>query len=511
MAAPAIRHTVQPASRDRSDPAGPCVLVIFGAGGDLAKRLLFPALYNLAVGKLLPEAFAVVGFARTRLDDEAFRRRMREAIVDAVGDDVDLDLVEWLVARTSYVHGDFNMGEAYERLSTKLLDVDREHGTQGNYLFYFAIAPEFFQNVAGRLAAAGLTAEQQGRWRRLVIEKPFGHDLASALALNRSLTSVVDDAQIYRIDHYLGKETVQNIMVFRFANGMFEPIWNRRYVDHVQITVAETVGVETRGGYYDQTGALRDMVPNHLLQLLTLTAMEPPSSLSPDALHNEQAKVLQAVPPPSVGSCEQCAVRGQYTAGTVKGAPVPGYRDEPQVDPDSRTETFVALELAIDNWRWAGVPFFLRTGKHLPRRRTEVIIQFRQAPLRLFTRASVAVSDRLVMSIQPEESISLEFSAKVPGPVVTVQPVAMRFCYQDYFGLEHHTGYETLLYDAMTGDSSLFKRADIIEAGWAIVDPVIEAWRTAADGPEPYTAGSDGPRSARALLERSGREWRPLG
>jgi glucose-6-phosphate 1-dehydrogenase len=499
-----------PAVRTRPDPAGPCVLVIFGAGGDLTKRLLFPALYNLAVEKLLPDAFAVLGFARTQLNDDAFRARMREAIVQAAGSDVDLSLVDWLMVRTSYVQGDFKCDEAYDHLAMKLLYLDREHGTDGNYLFYFATAPEFFQDVAERLAAKGLTAEQNRKWRRLVIEKPFGHDLASARALNRALTNVVSDSQLYRIDHYLGKETVQNIMVFRFANGMFEPIWNRRYVDHVQITVAETVGVETRGGYYDHTGATRDMVPNHLLQLLTLTAMEPPSSLAPGALQNEQAKVLHAVPLPSSHPPAPCAVRGQYAAGAVGGEPVPSYRDEPQVVADSQTETFVALELAIDNWRWAGVPFYLRTGKRLARRRTEVIIQFRQAPLRLFPRATTAVSDRLVMIIQPEESIAFEFAAKVPGPDVTVQPVAMRFCYQDYFGLEHHTGYETLLYDAMTGDSSLFRRADIIEAGWAIVDPLIEAWQDSSDGPETYAAGSEGPRRAVDLLGRTGRAWRPL-
>jgi glucose-6-phosphate 1-dehydrogenase len=500
----------RPVVRDISDPAGPCTLVIFGASGDLTKRLLFPALYNLAAEKLLPDAFAVVGFAHTALGDEEFRARMRAAIAEAAGGDLDSSQVEWLMARTTYVQGDFHAPEAYERLAARLHEVDRERATGGNYLFYFATAPGYFQEVTERLAATGLTRQENGQWRRLVIEKPFGEDLASARALNAALTRVVRDAQIYRIDHYLGKETVQNIMVFRFANGMFEPTWNRRYIDHVQITVAETLGVEARGGYYDRTGALRDMVPNHLLQLLTLTAMEPPSSFSPGALQNEQVKVLQAVPPPSPGSCRHCAVRGQYAAGVVDGEGVPAYRAEPQVAPSSSTETFVALELAVDNWRWAGVPFYLRTGKRMTRRRTEVIIQFRQAPLRLFRRASVAVSDRLVMSIQPDESISLEFAAKVPGPNVIVQPVAMRFCYRDYFGLEHHTGYETLLYDAMTGDASLFRRADIIETGWAIVDPVLSAWEHSPAPPELYEAGSEGPRAGFDLLRQSGRAWRPL-
>ena len=504
--------TAAPAAHDRTAPPAPCALVIFGAGGDLTKRLLFPALYNLASEKLLPASFAVIGFARTSLTDAAFRERLESAIIDAVGEDADRSHIEWLLSRVSYLQADFADADAYARLSDRLAKIDRELGTSGNCLFYLATAPEFFQGVVEHLASAGLTREEHGRWRRIVIEKPFGRDLASARALNAALTRLVDDRQIYRIDHYLGKETVQNIQVFRFANGMFEPIWNRRYIDHVQITVAETVGVETRGEYYDRTGALRDMVPNHLLQLLTLTAMEPPSSLSPAALHNEQAKVLQAVPPRNPDDCALCAVRGQYGEGEIDGRPVPAYHAEANVAPGTTTETFVALEVSIDNWRWAGVPFYLRTGKRLARRRTEVVIQFRRAPLTLFERASVHMTsaDRLVLSIQPDESISLEFSAKVPGPDLVVQPVAMRFCYRDYFGLEHRTGYETLLYDAMTGDSSLFKGADIIEACWAIVDPLLEAWRDSSEAPARYPAGSDGPGASLQLLRHDRREWRSL-
>ncbi len=336
--------------------------------------------------------------------------------------------------------------------------------------------------------------------------------LTPPAVLNRRLTEVAEEGQIYRIDHYLGKETVQNILVLRFANGIFEPVWNRRYIDHVQITVAETVGVETRGGYYDHTGALRDMVPNHLMQLLTLTAMEPLSTFSPPALHNEQMKVLEAIPPLGARDCGLCTVRAQYQAGGVSGAPVPGYRQESRIAPDSRTETYVAMKLSVDNWRWAGVPFYLRTGKRLARRRTEVAIQFRKPPLTLFRNASLKLpqANRLVVEIQPEESIALEFEAKVPGPSVTVQPVAMRFCYRDYFGRKARTGYETLLYDAMIGDASLFKRGDVIEASWGVIEPVLKAWEQSSADLSFYDAGSDGPEAASEMVRRDGREWRPL-
>jgi glucose-6-phosphate 1-dehydrogenase len=380
--------------------------------------------------------------------------------------------------------------------------MDGAHGTGRNCLFYLATAPEFFLEIAQRLGRAGMLNETGGRWRRLVVEKPFGRDLDSARQLNRDLTQVAEEAQIFRIDHYLGKETVQNILVLRFANGIFEPVWNRRYVEHVQISVAETVGVENRGGYYDHTGALRDMVPNHLLQLLTLTAMEPPSSFSPAALHNEQVKVLESIPPLGKRDCGLCTVRAQYQS----------YREEPRVAPDSSTETYTALKLAVDNWRWAGVPFYLRTGKRLATRRTEVVIQFRKAPLTLFRNAAVALpsANRLWIRIQPEESISLEFDAKQPGPSVTVRPVQMRFCYRDYFGLGGRTGYETLLYDAMIGDASLFKRGDVIEAGWAVVEPVLQAWEHPLAPLAFYPAGSEGPLEAAELLKRDGYEWTPL-
>ena len=481
----------------KPERAGPCTLVIFGASGDLTRRLLFPSLCNLARDGLLPEEFAIIGFARQPLGDDQFREQLRASVESADGATVD-----WLASRLCYVQSDLSEQSGYVRLAARLSEMDRTHGTGRNCLFYLATAPEFFLEVAQHLSRAGLLAQTGGRWRRLVVEKPFGRDLDSARQLNRDLTQVAEEAQIFRIDHYLGKETVQNILVLRFANGIFEPVWNRRYVERVEITVAETVGVELRGGYYDHTGALRDMVPNHLLQLLTLTAMEPPSSFSPAALHNEQIKVLEAIPPLGTRDCGLCTVRAQYQ----------GYREEARVAPDSSTETYTALKLAVDNWRWAGVPFYLRTGKRLAARRTEVVIQFRKAPLTLFRNAAVTLpsANRLWIRIQPEESISLEFDAKQPGPSVTVRPVQMRFCYRDYFGLGGRTGYETLLYDAMIGDASLFKRGDVIEAGWAVVEPVLQAWEHPLAPLAFYPAGSEGPLEAAELLKRDGHEWAPL-
>ncbi len=489
-------------------PVGPCALIIFGAAGDLTKRLLLPSLYNLARDGLLPEQFAVIGVARAPLSREEFIAQVRRGMPEEEASAA----VGWLLSRLQYVQADFNEQAGYSRLATELEDADRTHGTAGNYLFYLATAPEHFLVVTERLGSEGLLTQTNGRWRRIVVEKPFGRDLGSARELNRGLSRIAGEEQIYRIDHYLGKETVQNILVLRFANGIFEPVWNRRYVEHVQITVAEAVGVELRGGYYDHTGALRDMVPNHLLQLLTLTAMEPPSSFSPAALQNEQVKVLGAIPALGARECGLCAVRAQYTTGALDGGPVPGYREEPRVAPDSGTETYVAMKLAIDNWRWAGVPFYIRTGKRLAARNTEVVIQFRKAPLTLFRTASVTLpsANRLHIHIQPEENISLQFAAKVPGPTVTVRPVEMRFCYRDYFGRENRTGYETLLYDAMTGDASLFKRGEMIEAGWSVVEPLLQAWENPLTPLSFYPAGSAGPEAANELLRRDGYEWMPL-
>jgi len=493
----------------RLQPSDPCTVVIFGASGDLTRRLLLPSLGNLSEEGLLPDQFAIVGVGRSGTADE-LRGKWREAVTEAEGGTLDEAAFERVMRHFLYVQADFEDDGAWQRVAAAVAESGTAIGSK-NTLFYLAIAPEQFLPVCQRLAGCGLLTEDGG-WRRVVVEKPFGTDYASARELNRGLTSVMREDQIYRIDHYLGKETVQNIMVFRFGNGIFEPIWNRRYVDHVQITVAESLGVELRGGYYDQTGALRDMVPNHLFQILTLTAMEPPSSLDAHSLHNEQVKVLEAIEPLSMAESAKNTVRAQYEAGVLADKAVPAYRAEPKVNPGSLTETYAAFRIAVDNWRWAGVPFYLRTGKRLKRKKSEVVIQFRQPPLALFREASMAAPEpnQLVISIQPEETIKLNFSAKVPGPDVTTSPVNMKFTYGDHFGAEHHTGYETLLYDAMTGDRSLYKRADMIEAGWAVVDAILSGWREDGSDLARYTAGSQGPYAADQLLAREGRKWRPL-
>jgi glucose-6-phosphate 1-dehydrogenase len=391
---------------------------------------------------------------------------------------------------------------------------DKKYNALGNRLFYLAVAPRFFSAIVKMLGLCCLSKEENGRWARVIVEKPFGHDLASAKQLNQELKQVLTEKQIYRIDHYLGKETVQNVMVFRFSNNIIEPLWNRNYVDHVQITAAETVGIEHRGGFYETAGALRDMVPNHLFQLLTMTAMEPPISFDADEVRNKQAEVLHAIQPLTPEEVLTNMVRGQYGGGTSEGERVVSYRDEPAVAPDSNTETFVALKLLIDNWRWAGVPFYLRTGKRLARRVTEIVIQFRRTPFVLFRNTSVRnlETNRLVIHIQPEEGISLSFGAKVPGSVMKLGLVNMDFDYSTYFGLEHSTGYERLLRDCMAGDATLFQRADMVEAGWSVIQPILDVWHALpARGFPNYAAGSWGPLEADELLEKDGRAWRRIG
>jgi len=488
-------------------------MVIFGITGDLTARLLFPALYNLAHDHYVGEQIAIAGFALGDLTEQKLRDSLTESLHHQFGQQIDPELVKKLVSRVRFVPSDFESAEGWQKLHDILSDFDRDYKTAGNYLFYLATAPDFFLPVVQRLAHEGLLNAGNGQWRRVIIEKPFGHDLESAHQLSRELLKVARQDQIYLIDHYLGKETVQNIMVFRFANGMFEPIWNRRYVDHVQITVAESLGVEHRGRYYDHTGALRDMIPNHLAQLLALTAMEPPSSFSANALQNEQVKVLESVPPIDPEDCEWCVVRGQYGRGMIDHQPVPGYHEEEYVDPNSQTETYVALKFMVDTWRWAGVPFYLRTGKRLGKRYTEIAIRFRNPPLSLFRRsgATLPQPNHLVHAIQPQENISVEFVGKVPGPVLETRHVNMHFDYSDYFGVANRTGYETLLYDAMIGDASLFKRADMIEAGWAIVQPILNAWGANRGGElHEYPAGSDGPEASDKLLRHDRRSWRAL-
>jgi len=492
-------------------PGDPCVMVIFGAAGDLTKRKLIPALYNLAKSNLLSREFALVGLARAAMTTEEFRRKLSQDMQEFATEQVDPGLWEWLVQRLYYLPGNFSDPAAYQELRTLLDKVDTDHGTRGNYFSYLATSPGYFAEIVRHLGETGLAREENGRWRRVIIEKPFGRDLDSARALNREISQILSESQLYRIDHYLGKETVQNILVFRFANGIFEPIWNRRYVDHVQITVAETVGVEQRGGYYEEAGTLRDMVPNHISQLITLTAMEPPISFEANAVRDEQAKILRAIQPLTPEEVLIRAVRGQYGEGMIEGKRVPGYRAEPKVAPDSTTETFVALKLSIDNWRWADVPFYLRTGKRLPSRVTEIAIQFKRAPLILFRKTPVdrLTPNRLVLHIQPDEGISLRFGAKVPGPVVRLGSVDMAFQYKDYFGSKPSTGYERLLYDCMTGDATLFQRADMVEAGWSVVAPILDVWKALPPRSFPnYAAGSWGPKEADELLERDGRQWR---
>ncbi len=499
--------------REVAKPADSCVLVIFGAAGDLTSRKLIPALYNLGKSGHLPKDFAVVGFAVDDLSQESFVAKVRKDIEQFAPEPIDHALCDWLVERIYYLRGDFRDSAKYDELKALLAQLDERHHTPGNYFYYLATAPQFFAEIVQRLGEKALTVEEPGKWRRVVIEKPFGNDLESARALNRDIAQVLTEKQIYRIDHYLGKETVQNILVFRFSNGIFEPVWNRRYIDHVQITVAEELGVERRGGYYDHAGALRDMVPNHILQLVSLTAMEPPISFGADAVRDEQAKVLHAIQASSPEDVLTRAVRGQYDEGSIDGQAVQGYRHEPFVAADSHTETFVALKLMIDNWRWADVPFYIRTGKRLPKRVTEIAIQFRRAPFVLFRDTPVErlSNNSLVMHIQPDEGISLRFGAKVPGPTVRVGPVNMDFKYVDYFGSEPSTGYERLLYDGMIGDATLFQRADMVEAGWSIVSPVIDVWRALPARTFPnYKAGTWGPREADELMKRDGRRWREI-
>jgi len=487
-----------------------CVMVIFGAAGDLTKRKLIPALYNLKHSQLLSDQFAVLGIARAEMSDDEFRSRMRDDMKEFATDEVDQQEWKWLEDRLYYLSGDFNDDAMYTRLKSRVEELDQNHQAQGNYSFYLATAPQYFAPVVEQLGRVGLTTEENGHWRRVVIEKPFGRDLESARKLNQEIGSILDEHQIYRIDHYLGKETVQNILVFRFGNGIFEPIWNRRYIDSVQITAAEKVGVEQRGAYYESAGALRDMVPNHLLQLVTLTAMEPPISFGADAVRDEQAKILHAIQCPSPDEAAERTVRGQYGPGEIDGKKAPGYREEPNVAPDSTTETFVALKLLIDNWRWADVPFYLRTGKHLAARDTEIAIEFKRPPFVLFRKTSVEelTRNRLVLHIQPDEGISVRFGAKVPGSIMSIGAVDMDFDYEDYFGDTPSTGYERLLHDCMVGDATLFQRADQVEAGWAVVDPVQKAWSKEAAPKLPnYAAGSWGPDEADELLRRDGREW----
>jgi glucose-6-phosphate 1-dehydrogenase len=487
--------------------------VIFGASGDLTHRLLIPALYNLAAAGLLPDAFSVIGVGRQDLSSDVFRSGLEKGLREFATYRIDDAVLGRLLSCVTYLQGDVEEPATYERLRHALEHAEHARGTCGNRLFYMATPPAAFAPIGCRLGASGLSHEPNGAWRRVIVEKPFGTDLASARELNRKLLGALGEHQIYRIDHYLGKETVQNILVLRFANGLFEPIWNRDHIDHVQITVAESLPVGRRGRFYDSTGALRDMVPNHLFQLLSLVAMEPPARFDASAVRAEKAELLDATQVQSPADALRNCVRAQYQTGYSANQKIEDYRKTKDVRPDSTTETYVALKLMIDNWRWAGVPFYLRTGKALRSQLSEVAIKFKQAPFAMFRDSPVdrLAQNFLVLGIQPDECISLQFNAKIPGPAVAIKGVGMTFKYQDYFDVAPSTGYETLIYDCMIGDAILFQRADGIEAGWRVVQPFLDARRNASgEDLAVYQAGSEGPDVAEYLLARDGRRWRPI-
>jgi glucose-6-phosphate 1-dehydrogenase len=496
--------------RSASQAAEPCAIVLFGASGDLARRKVVPALYDLAAHGGLAERYAIVGFARTAMTEDAYRTGAGVAArtISEVGP---IDDAKWAAFAKSlaYVSGDYDDDAAYTKLAARLTQLDRAQNLQGNRLFYLATPPEVYPQIIGQLGRAGL-ARPAGRnsWVRIIIEKPYGRDLASARKLNQQVLEVLDESQVYRIDHYLGKDTVQNLLVLRFGNGIFEPLWNRNYVDHVQITAAERLGVERRAAFYETTGALRDMIQSHVLQITSLVALEPPATFDATAVRNEKIKVLKSIRPFTKESVRRDVVRAQYGSGEIDGTPVAAYREEPGVSPSSQTETYVAAKLAIDNWRWAGVPFYLRTGKHVARRVTEVVIQFRSAPHVVF-RGKEVDANRLILNIQPEEGISISFGAKLPGAEMNIRTVTMDFCYRTAFGAGSHSAYATLLSDCLRGDATLFDRADSVEAAWSLVDPILETWGSGnlSTAIPTYSAGSWGPREADALLEADGRRW----
>jgi glucose-6-phosphate 1-dehydrogenase len=512
MSTETVSHTIGEQPGGAARPGEPCLLVIFGASGDLTKRLLMPALYNLVCDNLLPKQFAIIGLAMDELTTEQFRARLSEDI-KKFSTRKTFNQPAWddLAARLHYVAGNFSDPEAYRKLTALLTKLDAEKQAQGNIIFYMATPPAVFGMISENLAKAGLIQAERG-WRRVIVEKPFGQDLPSAIKLNRTLLAHWSEDQIYRIDHYLGKETVQNILAFRFANGIVEPLWNKSHIDHIQLNIAETVGVEGRGGYYDRSGVLRDMIQNHMFQMLAYVCMEPPSSFKADAIRNEKAKLLDAVRVLRPEEVFVNAVRGQYGAGKrTDGGPCCGYREEPGVNPQSATETFAALKIAIDNWRWEGVPIYVRSGKRLWKRGTEIVVQFKKAPEVIFRdtpTVSQLENNRLIFHIQPDQGIEIRFHAKTPGPAMSLQRVNMRFDYRESFEASRGTGYEVLLYNCMIGDATLFSRTDLVEAAWRIVQPILEAWsaKTPQDYPN-YAGGSWGPKAAFDLIERDGRRW----
>jgi len=507
----ALPNQTRLTNRKKPDP---CSFVIFGATGDLTHRLVMPSLYNLAATGLLPDKFCVVGIARKGMSSDDLRDSLMKGLHQFATRPVDDTVARQLLQCVTSIEADPKEPASFDAMRDRLEKLEANRSTGGNRLFYLATPPTAFAPISRQLGRTGILKEANGAWRRLVVEKPFGTDLASAKALNDELLKIVTEHQIYRIDHYLGKETVQNILVLRFANGMFEPIWNRNHIDHVQITVDEKLGVGHRGSFYDATGALRDMVPNHLFQLLSLVAMEPPIRFDAHSVRSEKADVLAAIQTQSEQEALRNSVRGQYLGGRIGDTEIPDYAEVEDVKSGSTTETYAALKLTIDNWRWAGVPFYLRTGKALGLKRTEVAIKFKEAPFAMFscTPVHTLAENYLVIGVEPTEGIALQFNTKVPGPTITLSGVEMKFRYKDYFKAEPATGYETLIYDCMIGDNILFQRADSVEAGWKAVQPFLDAWKKAgANGLEKYPAGSEGPARAEELLKRDGRSWRRLG
>jgi glucose-6-phosphate 1-dehydrogenase len=489
--------------------ADPCTVVLFGASGDLAKRKVIPAMFDLAQYNALGERYAIVGFARTTVTDEAFRSLAGDA-AKTIGEGAPPDPARWdaFAANLFYSPGDYNDQNSYAQLAKRLDELEEEKKLGGNRLFYLSTPPEVYPGIVEQLGRAGLAhPSNPNSWVRIIIEKPFGRDLATAKELNKIVLNVFEEKQVYRIDHYLGKDTVQNLLVLRFGNGIFEPLWNRNYVDHVQITASETLGVERRGGFYETAGALRDMIQSHVLQLTSLVAVEPPASFDATAVRNEKLKVLQSIRPFNLEMVAQWVVRGQYAPGKVGDTVLPGYREEHGVNPNSRTETFVAMRLLIDNWRWAGVPFYLRTGKRLAKRSTEIMIQFKRAPHIVFREREVQ-PNRLILNIQPDEGISVSFGAKKPGTEMSIGNVTMNFSYCEAFGATTRSAYATLLHDCVRGDATLFDRGDSVEAAWSLIEPVLDVWSAAKTATVPmYPSGSWGPKESDQLLERDGRRW----